>query len=303
MRAIVLPEYGPASALQLRTLPDPTPGANEIAVRMAGASVNPIDWKQRGGAYHAFMPLKLPAVLGRDVSGTVAAVGPGVTAFAPGDRVLGRVPGGGYAELVVAPLDAWARLPAKLDLADAGALPLVLLTGAQLAEEAVDARAGETILVTGATGAVGRVAVFAARARGAKVWAGVRGKHAAAARELGVDGVVVLDDGGGDVARLPALDGIANTIFGDPIQALLGKLKPVGKIGSVVGPPAGAEERGFVVRAFMTRNDPKRLGELAQAVSDGKLVVPIAKRFPLAEARAAHELAEAGADGKVLLLG
>src|SRR6185295_4806914 len=107
-----------------------------------------------------------------DVSGTVAAVGPGVTAFAPGDRVLGRVPGGGYAELVVAPLDAWARLPAKLDLADAGALPLVLLTGAQLAEEAVDARAGETILVTGATGAVGRVAMFAARARGAKVWAG-----------------------------------------------------------------------------------------------------------------------------------
>ena len=303
MRAIVLPEYGPASALQLRTLPDPVPGANEIAVRMAGASVNPIDWKQRGGAYHAYMPLALPAVLGRDVSGTVTAVGPGVTAFAPGDRVLGRVPGGGYAELVVAPLDGWARLPAKLDLADAGALPLVLLTGAQLAEEAVDARAGETILVTGATGAVGRVAVFAARARGAKVWAGVRGKHAAAARELGVDGVVVLDDGGADAARLPALDGIANTIFGDPIQALLGKLKPGGKIGSVVGPPAGAEERGFVVRAFMTRNDPKRLGELAQAVADGKLVVPIAKRFPLAEARAAHELAEAGADGKVLLLG
>jgi NADPH:quinone reductase-like Zn-dependent oxidoreductase len=131
----------------------------------------------------------------------------------------------------------------------------------------------------------------------------VRGKHAAAARALGVEGVVVLDDGGGDIARLPALDGIANTIFGDTIQALLGNLVPGGKIGSVVGEPAGAAARGFVVRAFLTHNDPGRLGELAQAVADGKLVVPIAKRFPLAEARAAHEVAEAGADGKVLLLG
>ncbi len=301
MRAIVLPEYGPASALQLRTLPDPTPGPNEIVVRMAGASINPIDWKQRGGAYHQYMPLEMPAVLGRDASGTVAAVGPGVTAFVVGDRVLGRVKGG-YAELVVAPVSAWARLPAKLDLADAGALPLVLLTGAQLAEEAVDARAGETILVTGATGSVGRVAVYAAKARGAKVYAGVRGKQRAEALKLGADGVVALDDDA-ELAKLPTLDGIADTVGGETIQKLLAKLAPGGKIGSVVGPPPGAQERGFVVRAFLAHDDSKRLGELAQAVADGKLSIPIAKRFPLAEARAAHELAEKGADGKVLLLG
>jgi NADPH:quinone reductase-like Zn-dependent oxidoreductase len=302
MRAVVLPEYGPPSALQLRTLPDPTPGAGAIAVRMAGASVNPVDWKQRSGALKAFMPLNLPAVLGRDASGTVAAVGPGVTAFAVGDRVLGRVPGGGYAEIVVAPVGSWARVPPKLDLADAGALPLVLLTGAQLAEEAVDARSGETILVTGATGGVGRATVFAAKGRGAKVWAGVRRAHAAEAKTLPADGVVALDDAG-DVAKLPVLDGIANTIPGDAIQPLLAKLKPGGKIGSVVGEPAGAAARGFVVRAFLTHDDAKRLGELAQAVADGKLAIPIAKRLPLAEAAAAHALAEAGAAGKVLLLG
>jgi NADPH:quinone reductase-like Zn-dependent oxidoreductase len=301
MRAIVLPEYGPASALQLRTLPDPTPGPNEIVVRMAGASINPIDWKQRGGAYHQYMPLQLPAVLGRDASGTVAAVGSGVTAFAVGDRVLGRVMGG-YAELVVAPVAAWARLPPKLDLADAGALPLVLLTGAQLGEEAVDARPGETILVTGATGGVGRVALYTAKARGAKVYAGVRGKQRAAALKLGADGVVALDDDA-EIAKLPTLDGIADTVGGETMQKLLAKLAPGGKIGSVVGPPAGAKERGFVVRALVTHDDSKRLGELAQAVADGKLSIPIAKRFPLAEAGAAHELAEKGADGKVLLLG
>ena len=111
MRAIVLPEYGPATALTLRTLPDPTPGPGEVVVRMAGASINPIDWKQRGGAYHAYMPLTFPAVFGRDVSGTVVAVGAGVTSPAVGARVLGRVAGGAYAELVVAPADRLRRRP------------------------------------------------------------------------------------------------------------------------------------------------------------------------------------------------
>jgi NADPH:quinone reductase-like Zn-dependent oxidoreductase len=224
-----------------------------------------------------------------------------VTAFAVGDRVLGRVNGGGYAEQVVAPVDAWALVPARMDLADAGALPLVLLTGAQLAEEALDARAGEVVLVTGATGGVGRVAVFAAKARGATVYAGVRGKHKADAAELGADGVVALDDEG-DVGKLPPLDGIADTVGGDTIQRLLGRVKPGGKIGSVVGEPAGAKDRGLVVRAFLAHLDPKRLGDLAHAVFEGRLAIPIARRFPLAEARQAHELAEHGAGGKVLLV-
>jgi NADPH:quinone reductase-like Zn-dependent oxidoreductase len=301
MRAIVLPEYGPPSALQLRTVPDPKPGANEIVVRMAGASLNPIDWKQRSGAARQFRPLNLPAILGRDASGTVAAVGAGVTEFALGDRVLGRVTGG-YAELVVAPIDAWAPVPAQLDLADAGALPLVVLTGAQLAEEATNARAGETILVTGALGGVGRTALFAAKGRGVKVYAGVRGQQKAEAAKLGADGVVAIDDDG-EIGKLPALDGIADTVGGETIQKLLGKLKPGGKIGSVLGEPAGAKERGFVVRAFTVHSDPKRLAELARAVADGKLVIPIAKRFPLAEAAAAHALAEKHVEGKVLLLG
>ena len=248
------------------------------------------------------MPLTLPAILGRDASGTVTAVGPGVSGFKAGDRVLGRVPGGAYAELVVAPLDSWAPLPQGLDLADAGALPLVVLTGAQLAEEATDARPGDTILVTGATGGVGRAAVFAAKARGAKVLAGVRAKYRAEAESLGADGVAIIDDDAA-IAKLPALDGIADTVSGETIQKLLARLKPGGKLGSVFGEPAGAKEKGFVVKAFMTHADTKRLGELAQAVADGKLQIPIARRFPLAEAAAAHEAAERGVNGKILLLG
>ena len=302
MRAAVLPEYGPASALQLRTVPDPVPGPGEILVRMAGAGVNPVDWKQRSGAARAIFPLKFPAILGRDVSGTVSAVGPDVTAIKAGDRVLGHVIGGTYAELVVGPLKSWARVPERMDLADAGALPLVVLTGAQLAEEATDARPGETILVTGATGSVGRVAVFAAKRRGARVLAGVKSAHRAEAERLGADGVVLIDSDA-EIAKLPALDGIADTVSGETIQKLLTKLKPGGKLGTLLGEIPGARQKGFAEKAILTRDDPKRLGELAQAVADGKLAIPIARRFPLAEAAAAHELAERGANGKVLLLG
>jgi NADPH:quinone reductase-like Zn-dependent oxidoreductase len=299
MKAIVLPEYGPPSALVLRDIAEPTPGPGEIEVRVAAAGVNPIDWKLRSGAYHAYMPLELPAVLGRDVSGEVVAVGPGVTDFAVGARVLGFVTRG-YAELVVAPAGNFAEVPPGLDLIDAAALPLVLLTGAQLVEDAASVKAGDTVLVTGATGGVGRSAVFCALARGATVYAGVRGKHEVEAAKLGVHGVVALDDDR-QLETLPALDVLADTVGGATTQKLLGKLKPGARIGTVVGEPAGAKERGFVVSGFLAHPDSKRLGALVAEVAAGRLVIPIAKRFPFADVAKAHELAEKGGVGKVLL--
>src|SRR5450432_1822291 len=301
MKAVVLTAYGDVDKLELREVPDPKMGPGEIKVRMAGASINPVDWKQRSGAIAKYMPLDLPAVLGRDASGEVVEVGAGVTAFKVGARVLGRVMGG-YAELVVAPVDCWAEVPAKMDLADAGALPLVLLTGAQLIGEAANVAKGQLVLVTGALGSVGRVAVYVAKARGAKVYAGVRRKQKAEAAKLGADVVVALDDAD-ELGPLPQFDAIADTVGGETIQKLLAKVKSGGTIGSVVGEPAGAKERGLTVRGMLTHSDPKRLGELAQAVADGKLVVPIARRFPLAQAGEAQKVAEAGAGGKVVLIG
>ncbi len=300
MKAIVLPEYGEASRLVLRDIAEPTPGPNEIKVRVAAASLNPIDWKLRGGAYKAYSQLELPAVLGRDVSGEVVAVGPGVTSPRVGARVTGLV-NRGYAEYVVADVGAWAEVPAGMDLVDAAALPLVLLTGAQLAEQATDVRAGQTVLVTGATGGVGRAAVFAAKKRGAIVYAGVRGIHEVAAAKLGVHAVVALDDDR-QIENLPLLDALADTVGGPTTQKLLGKLKPGARIGSVLGEPAGAKERGFDVHAFGVKPDAKRLGELVADVAAGELVIPISRRFPLAEAAQAHALAEKGGVGKVLLV-
>src|SRR5580704_4671188 len=209
MKAAVLVGFGGVDQLELREVPEPKTGPGQVQVRVVATSINPIDWKLREGMKRAGLPLELPAILGRDASGEVVEVGSGVTRFRPGARVTGLVMGA-YAERVVAKDEAWAEVPEGLDLVDAAALPLVTLTGSQLVEESLAPRPSETILVTGALGSVGRTAVFAAKGRGVRVWAGVRRAQKEAAQALGVDGVVALDDEI-DCGRLPTLDAISVT--------------------------------------------------------------------------------------------
>jgi len=299
MKAVVLPEYGGPELLKVRDVPEPKPGAGEIEIKVAAASLNPVDWKQRSGANKGRMPLTFPAILGRDASGTVVQVGPGVTSFRVGDKVLGR-PASAHAEFAVGKAEEFALIPPGLDLVEAAALPLVLLTGAQLAEEATDARPGQKVLVTGAAGSVGRVAVYCAKARGATVYAGVRKAHKAKGGELGADAIIALDDDA-ELEALPQLDAIADTVGGDTIKKLLDKVISGGRIGSVLGKPEGAEAKGLQVFAFMTHGAPDRLAALARAVAEGKLMIPIAARFPFSHAADAHKLGEKGASGKILL--
>jgi NADPH:quinone reductase-like Zn-dependent oxidoreductase len=299
MRAIVVTGYGGVDQLEVRNVPEPSVGPGEVKVRVVASSVNPIDWKLRSGAYRKTRPLEFPAILGRDASGEVVAVGTGVRSIRVGERVLGLV-NRAFSEFVVDKEGAWAELPASMDPVDAGALPLVTLTGTQLIEEAVKPRSGELLLVTGAVGSVGRSAVLAARTLGARVIAGVRRSQQQEAAKLNVD-VVALDDDSA-TARLAQLDSIADTVGGQTIQKLLGKVKTDGVIGSVVGEPPGAQERGLTVRAYSVHPDGRRLAELARDVAEGRLAIPIARKFPLSEIREAQTLAERGAGGKVVLL-
>jgi NADPH:quinone reductase-like Zn-dependent oxidoreductase len=299
MKAVVLTGYGDVEKLELRELPAPRVGPGELSVRVSGASINPIDWKIRRGELRGAMPIELPVILGRDAAGEVIEVGPGARGFPIGARVMGHVQAA-YAERVVASAESWAIVPPALDLTDAAAIPLAGLTGSQLID-AIDPSAGQTVLVTGATGSVGRVAVFAARSRGARIWAGVRRSHEQDAAQLGVDHVVALDDDR-ELDALPPLDAIADTVGGDTMQKLLPRVRRGGTIGSVLGKPPGAEKRGLVVRAIFAHPDPVRLAELGRAVAEHRLVIPISRRFPLAQVRAAHQFAEHGASGKVILV-
>jgi NADPH:quinone reductase-like Zn-dependent oxidoreductase len=299
MKAILLTGYGDVDKLELRDVPEPRVGPGEIMVRIAAASLNPVDWKTRSGALKTVMPVELPAVLGKDAAGEIVEIGPGVTGFAVGDRVMGNVEHA-YAERVVAKADRWIHVPAKLDLIEAAAIPLVALTGAQLIEAAAPAP-GQILLITGAAGSVGRAAVFAAKRRGARICAGVRRRQKDDAAKLGADTVVALDDER-ELATLPALDAIADTVDGDTLQKLLPRLKTGGTLATTLGKPRGADDRGFSVRAIMTRPDAGQLTQLAQAAADKQLIIPIVRRFPFAEFREAHSAAERGADGKVLLV-
>jgi hypothetical protein len=146
MKAVTLAAYGNADPLEVADIPEPKIGPDDVMVRMAGASINPIDWKLRSGAMKAMMPLVFPAVLGHDASGEVVSVGTSVSRLKVGARVMGLARRA-FAEYVVAPADAWAEVPEQMDLIDAAAFPLILLTGAQLIEEAVRPREGDVIVV------------------------------------------------------------------------------------------------------------------------------------------------------------
>jgi len=301
MKAVVLHEYGEPSKLKYEDVADPVAGNGEVLVRLASTSINPVDYKLRSGAYKEFMPLTFPAILGHDVSGLVRSVGPGVTRFTPGDKVM-ALASKTYAELAVVKAAELAHVPDGLDLVEAAALPLVTLTGTQLIIRGTGIRAAQTVLVSGALGSVGRSAVHAAKQAGATVIAGVRKRQVEEARSLGADQIVALDDTAA-MEKLGFLDAVADTVGGTTAQALIGTVKPGGVFASVLGPPANAKLNPTVrVVPVQVAGDAAMLRALAEDVAAKRLVIPIDRIIPLADAGEGQAAAEKGGIGKVLLL-
>src|SRR5947208_13398358 len=170
MKAVVVHQYGGPEVLKFEEYPDPVPGPGEVLVRVAATSVNPIDYKRRAGLTKDFYPLKFPGLIGVDIAGTVVQIGSGAEGFSVGDQVF-AIADNTYAELCVVKAATLAKVPKGLDLIQAAALPLVTTTGNQLLS-ATGIKAGQTVLVVGAAGNVGRSAVFTAKERGANVIAG-----------------------------------------------------------------------------------------------------------------------------------
>jgi NADPH:quinone reductase-like Zn-dependent oxidoreductase len=300
MKAVQLHGYGDVDQLHYEDVPTPEPGTGEVLVRVFATSVNPIDWKLRQGHLKEQIPLLFPVILGRDVSGEVVAVGAGVSNPKVGDQVMGLV-NRSYAEYLTAKADVLALLPEGLNNEQAGALPLVTLTGAQLIEDGIKPKAGQKILVTGAVGGVGRTAVHVAKKHGAYVIAGVRGKQRKEAEQLGADEIVALDEDRG-IACIKDVDAIADTVDGGTIEKLIPTLRKDGVLASVLGKPLAAQQAGIRVEAIWARPDATRLRQLAEDVQKREFKMPISERFRLSQAREAQQLAEKGAKGKVLLV-
>jgi NADPH:quinone reductase-like Zn-dependent oxidoreductase len=302
MKAIVVHEYGGPEVLKFEDYPDPVAGPGEVLVRVAASSVNPIDYKRRAGLTKDFYPMTFPGLIGVDLAGTVVKVGPGVEGFSAGDQVFAMADNT-YAELCVVKAAALAKVPKGLDLIQAAALPLVTTTGNQLMS-ATGIKPGQTVMVVGAAGNVGRSAVFTAKQCGATVIAGVLKRQIQIddAKTVGADRVVATDDDTA-IANLPPLDAVADTVGGKTAEKLIAKVKPGGVYASVVGAPQNAAKYSSIkVVPVFSKFDRKTLEFMGEAVRDGKLVIPMSQKFPLREAAKAHAAAEKGSTGKIMLV-
>ena len=300
MKAVVVHKYGGPEVLKFEDYPDPVPGAGEVLVRVAAASVNPLDCKRRAGLTDDYYPIHFPGLIGVDMAGTVVKIGPEVEGFSVGDQVFSMADNT-YAELCVVSAAILAKVPKGLDLIEAAALPLVTTTGNQLLS-ATGIKAGETVMVVGAVGNVGRSAVFTAKERGATVIAGVLRGQMDEAKTVGADQVVATDDDTA-IADLAPLDAVADTVNGKTAEKLIAKVKPGGVYASVVGAPQNAAKYPSVKMApVFSKFDRKTLVFMAEAVRHGKLVIPISQKLPLSEAAEAQAAAEKGGGGKILLV-
>jgi NADPH:quinone reductase-like Zn-dependent oxidoreductase len=296
MKAVVLHEYGGPSKLKYEDFADP----DEVLIRVQAVSLNPVDWKMRSGAAKERFPVTFSGILGRDVAGVVRELGADVTNFKVGDRVfaLARAT---YAELCVVKATELALIPDGLDITTAAAVPLVSLTGDQLVRRGANLQAGQTVVITGALGSVGRCALFAALEIGAKVIAGVRKKQMDEAVSLGAIAAIDLDDDK-SIASLGIVDAVADTVNHDVAAKLIAKVKPGGIFASVLGPPSNAALHPTIqVNAIMAVPDPKTVVHYAEAIRDGKLKLPIDRILPLADAGEAQAVAEKGGVGKIIL--
>ncbi|MFF4657951.1 NADP-dependent oxidoreductase [Streptomyces sp. NPDC001381] len=302
MRAVVLTTYGGPERLSVSEVPEPAvPDPDGVLIRTAAAAVNPVDLQTRAGLHAGRSAVRPPMILGWDVAGTVTAVGEDVTGFRVGDQVVamsaqmatGR---GTYAETVALPADIVAPAPATLSLTSAAGLPLAGLT----ARQALDALAlpeGATVLVTGAVGSVGGLAVQLARLRGLTVVAQVRSaRDEDEVRALGADRVVV------DEAHFPAacVDGLLETAG---LPQAIGAVRDDGRAVSVVPTRVPAAERGIHVAVSYVEQDGPGLSALGSLVDDGSLRLRTAKELGFEDAPRAHRLLAAGGErGKLLLL-
>lgn len=301
MKAIVFDTFGGTEVLHEAEIEIPQPGPGQVRVRVRAVGVNPVDGKIRSGAMQAIFPTTLPAVPGGEIAGVVDAVGEGVDHLKEGDEMLGWSDSGSYAQYALASADVLARKPAELDWTRAAALP-VASDGAERVLDLLGVTSGETLLIHGASGALGTLAVQLAVARGARVI----GTAGPANQEYVTSlGATALPYGENLVERVRALapEGVDAVFDAAGKGALEDSITLRGGTDRIVTTADfRARELGVVFAEGPQRRSAARLAELAQQAADGTLVTTVGATYPLAEAAQAQQASDAGHNrGKLVL--
>jgi NADPH:quinone reductase-like Zn-dependent oxidoreductase len=304
MKAVVISEQG--AKPEVTEVPTPQPGAGEVLVKVQASSVNGFDLSVAAGHVVGMMEHRFPVVLGKDFAGTVEAVGDGVTRFQPGDRVFGVVTkaylgDGGFGEYVTVPEEIGiAKLPEGVDVTAAGAVGLAG-TAAVDALDAATPQRGETVLISGATGGVGAIAIQYAAAAGARVIATAKpGEEAEFVRALGAHEVV---DHTGDLSAQvrevsPAGVDVIVHLAGDG-ATLAALLTEKGRIASTIG--YGPDQHPAAI-FIMANPAPATLDRLAADLAAGRVTVPVERTYPLADVPAAFGDFAGGTRGKIAIV-
>jgi NADPH:quinone reductase-like Zn-dependent oxidoreductase len=305
MKAVYIERHGGVEELRYGDLPDPVAGPGEVVVDIHAASVNGADWKVRAG--ESYRKTQFPHVLGRDFSGVVSGVDPGVADFRPGDPVFGVTEAsqeGAYAEKIAIKAAIVARKPDALSHVDAAAVALAGLTALVSIEDTLKLKAGETILIQGGAGGVAAFAIQLSKHIGARVVTTTSAANQSYVRGLGADEVVdyTTQDFTGLVS---GCDAVFDTVGGDVALRSFAVLKPGGRAAFIAsGAQAPQPPRGDVasLRPNVAR-DRAHLERIAALMTSGAVKVPEVTLFPLAEAAAAQRVSEGRhLRGKLVLL-
>jgi NADPH:quinone reductase-like Zn-dependent oxidoreductase len=310
MRAVQVLEFGGPEVLSLVEVPRPSPISTEVLVEVHACGVNPVDWKTRSGRGVSAWAGPPPFGIGWDVAGVVVEMGYGVTTLQPGDRVFGMPwfprEAGAYSEYVTAPSRHFARMPEGMPFEEAAALPLASLTAWQALVDTTNVREGQAVLINGASGGVGHLAVQIAKARGARVIGVARAANHDFLRSLGADEcvdreAVQIQDAAENV------DVVLDFAGRDHTRAELGTMRDGGVLVAIANGASDeakeeAAKRCIRVAEILVEPDGHALTEIAQLASGGRLRVSVDSTLPLDEAAKAHELLEAGGvRGKLVL--
>jgi NADPH:quinone reductase len=311
MRAAAIDRFGPPSVLRIHSLPIPKPGPNEIVIELHAAGVGGWDESIRDGSWKPNGRAKFPLVLGTDGAGNVVAKGARVRKFRIGDRAwsyeYANPKGGFYAEYVAVNANKAAPVPRRLDLLHAGASATTGLTALQGIDDALRVRRGDTVLIFGATGAVGTLAVQFAMRRGARVIGTASGRKAAKLlRDLGVNRVIDARSSRAiEHLRALAPDGIDAVLAlagGDKLERCLDLVRKGGRVAYPNGiEPEPRHRRQVRTRGYDAMTGSKKLSRLGEAVNEARLRVPLAAVYPLARAADAHRRQHQRVLGRIAL--